>query len=48
MIRIEPYQDWRGVWAYRLMLADRKIQEGYITHAAAEIRVRLIVASRCA
>lgn len=46
MIRIEAYQDFRGVWLYRLMLAHREIQSGYVSRAAAEQRVRLCIASR--
>lgn len=46
MLRIEPYQDFRGVWLYRLMLADKQIQEGYTSHTAAESRVRKCIASR--
>ncbi len=48
MLRIEPYQDWRGVWLYRLMLADVQVQDGYTSHAAAEQRVRKCIASRYA
>jgi hypothetical protein len=45
MIRIVPYQDFRGVWLYALWLAGKQIQSGYTSHAAAAARVRLCIAS---